>query len=192
MRLLIVSNRLPMTVVEKDQKLVFKQSVGGLVSGLSAYLDSMKSSQFTASEYVWVGWPGLTIRDSLKEQVKSEALSKYNAYPVFLREEAMESFYHGFCNKTLWPLFHYFLSYTAFDENYWNEYRVVNQTFCDALLEIIKPGDVVWVHDYHLMLLPKMLRDKKPEVPIGFFLHIPFPGYEIFRLLPKKWCTNCL
>ncbi|MBP1624959.1 MAG: UDP-forming alpha,alpha-trehalose-phosphate synthase, partial [Acidobacteria bacterium] len=101
-------------------------------------------------------------------------------------------FYWGFCNKTIWPLFHYFPSYTSYEEEFWQTYQRVNQKFCDALLEFLKPQDVVWVQDYHLMLLPRMLREKAPQVPVGFFLHIPFPSFEIFRLLPPRWRRDLL
>lgn len=103
----------------------------------------------------------------------------------------MEKFYYGSCNKTIWPLFHYFPSYAIYDEEYWSYYKQVNETFCDTVMEIIKTDDVVWVHDYHLMLLPKLLR-KKVSNPIGFFLHIPFPSFEIFWPLPRKWRTEIL
>lgn len=192
MRLIIVSNRLPITVVGEKGGLRFQESVGGLVSGLSAYLDSLKSSSFTKSEYIWAGWPGTTIDDEAKEGLKSRALSEFNAYPVFLSEEDMENFYQGFCNKTIWPLFHYFPSYATYNEAHWIHYKKVNEIFCDVLMEIVKPDDVLWVHDYHLMLLPKLLREKLQDISIGFFLHIPFPSFEIFRLLPRKWGTEIL
>ncbi len=191
MRLLIVSNRLPLTIEKEDDELTIKESVGGLVSGLSAYLDSMKGSAFAGSEHVWVGWLGSTV-DRDKEQKAIARALQFHSYPVFLPEEAMDKFYLGFCNKTIWPLFHYFSSYAIYDEEYWNEYKRVNQRFCDAILRICKPGDIVWIHDYHLMLLPRMLRAQAPDIPIGFFLHIPFPFYEVFRLLPATWCEEIL
>lgn len=190
MRLLVVSNRLPFTVIEKRGRLELTESAGGLVSGLGAYLDSLRGSSF-ASEYIWVGWPGSSISDENKEKLKLK-LAESRAYPVFISEDTMEKFYHGFCNKTLWPLFHYFPSYTIYAEDYWLHYKKVNETFCDAITEIAKPEDVVWIHDYHLMLLPRLLREKKPDLPIGFFLHIPFPTFEIFRLLPGKWRSEIL
>lgn len=192
MRLLLVSNRLPITVVEKKGRLRFRKSVGGLVSGLSAYLDSLKSSSFTSSEYIWIGWPGITVSSKTKKESAKRALSELQAYPVFLPEKVMEKFYHGFCNKTIWPLFHYFPSYAIYNADYWTHYRDVNETFCNAVMETIKSDDIVWIHDYHLMLLPRLLREKMPDVSIGFFLHIPFPSYEIFRLLPKKWRIDIL
>ncbi len=192
MRLLIVSNRLPITIVKKEGKLKFQESVGGLVSGLSSYLDSLKGSTFTKAEYIWVGWPGLAIDDKTKEKLKTTAMGRFHAYPIFLSANTMDKFYQGFCNKTIWPLFHYFPSYAIYDEDYWNYYKSVNETFCEAISKIIKPKDVVWIHDYHLMLLPKLLREKKPDTPIGFFLHIPFPSFEIYRLLPKVWRREIL
>ena len=191
-RLLIVSNRLPVTVVEKEGKLRFQQSVGGLVTGLSSYLESSKGTSFSSSEYVWVGWPGITVSDKMKLELKERVSSEYQAYPVFLSERVMEKFYYGFCNKTIWPLFHYFPSYVVYNEDYWINYKDVNETFSDAIMEVIKPEDIVWIHDYHLMLLPKLLRERIPDVAIGFFLHIPFPSSEIFRLLPSKWRTDIL
>lgn len=188
MRLLIVSNRLPINVVEKNGELSFQQSPGGLVSGISAYLDSLKGSPADRTEYVWIGWPGVTVRDEFQDRVKRTVQTEFHSHPVFLSEEAMDKFYHGFCNKIIWPLFHYFPTYAVYDDSYWEQYREVNEIFCQAVLEILRPGDVVWVHDYHLMLLPQLLRAKiGGGVPIGFFLHIPFPTFEIFRLLPTTW-----
>lgn len=192
-RLLVVSNRLPFTVVEEEGCLKFKESAGGLVSGLSAYLDSLNGPSLSAAKYVWVGWPGISIDDKMKQKkLKEKALSEFGAYPVFLSEMEMENFYHGFCNKTIWPLFHYFSSYAIYKEDYWACYKQVNETFCDAVMEILKPDDVVWIHDYHLMLLPMLLRKRMPGAQIGFFLHIPFPSYEIFMLLPRKWREEIL
>ena len=190
-----MSNRLPFTVVESKDKLVFQEAVGGLVSGLSAYLDSLKGSSFTKSEYIWIGWPGISVDKKSKEeleQLSAKSLSEFHAQPVFLTARAMEQFYQGFCNKTIWPLFHYFPSYTVYDESFWLHYKCVNKIFCEAVMKVIKPDDVVWIHDYHLMLLPKLLREKMPDIPIGFFLHIPFPSFELFRLLPRKWSSEIL
>ena len=192
MRLLVVSNRLPVTVAEREGKLQFQRSAGGLVSGLSAYLDSLRGSPLADSQYIWVGWPGVTVNDRMKEKVKSELFSEFQSYPVFISERDMETFYYGFCNRTIWPLFHYFPSRSVFNESDWKSYKRVNSIFCDAVMDVIKPDDVVWIHDYHLMLLPKLLREKMPEVPIGFFLHIPFPSFELFRMLSKGWSREIL
>lgn len=191
-RLLIVSNRLPFTVLDHHGKLEFKETAGGLVSGLSAYVDSLKSSPFTHTEHLWIGWPGVSISKAMEKELKRQALNRFHAYPVCLTEEIMDKFYYGFCNKTIWPLFHYFPSYATYNPEHWNIYKLVNQMFCNTVLEILKPNDVVWIHDYHLMLLPKMLKDKAPRVPVGFFLHIPFPSYEIYKLIPGDWRKEIL
>ena len=192
MRLLVVSNRLPITILE-DKELKFKESVGGLVSGLKAYLDFINSkSENQKCEYTWVGWPGATIEDSRKEETQSRIYSDFKAYPVFLSGGDMDKFYHGFCNKTIWPLFHYFTSYVSYDEENWQDYKKVNGMFCDAVMQILRPDDIVWIHDYHLMMLPRLIRERVPSVPIGFFLHIPFPSFEVFRLLPTRWRAELL
>jgi trehalose 6-phosphate synthase/phosphatase len=191
MRLLIVSNRLSVTVSEKGGQLSFKESVGGLASGLSAYLDSLKGAAFTKSDHVWIGWPGISAGGATRQAI-IQKLEEFQAHPVFLSERAMDKFYLGFCNRTIWPLFHYFPSYAVYDDEYWTQYERVNQTFCDAVMEIARPDDLIWIHDYHLMLLPKLLRARLPNAPIGFFLHIPFPDFEIFRLLPRRWRRDIL
>ena len=191
-RLIIVSNRLPFTVHFGNSELQFDESAGGLVTGLSAFLDSYKDHFPKQEEHVWVGWPGNTIPDEFKDRVRAKALADYHAYPVFLSEADMDHFYLGFCNKTIWPLFHYFPSYAVYQEEYWQNYRHVNELFREALLELIQPDDTVWVQDYHLMLLPRLLRERLPDVLVGFFLHIPFPSFEIFRLLPPRWRTEIL
>ena len=191
-RIIVVSNRLPFTVTHGSEGVRFEESAGGVASGLRALLFSSHSSLSTISEYVWVGWPGTTIADELQPTVRARALSAFGCYPVFLSGEDFEKFYEGFCNKTIWPLFHYFTSNAQYDENYWIQYRKVNEAFCAALLEMVRPNDVLWIHDYHLMLLPELLRKAFPKIRIGFFLHIPFPQFEIFRMLPGKWRREIL
>ncbi len=190
-RIVVVSNRLPFTVVEGEEGIAFQDSAGGVATGLRALLSS-PSSQSVASDYLWVGWPGSTISAASQELVRSRALSEFACYPVFLSGADFENFYQGFCNKTIWPLFHYFPSYARYDEEYWAQYRKVNESFSTTLLEAIRPDDMIWIHDYHLMLLPHLLRKAMPGVRIGFFLHIPFPQFEIFRLMPGMWRRNIL
>ncbi|NLT68507.1 MAG: bifunctional alpha,alpha-trehalose-phosphate synthase (UDP-forming)/trehalose-phosphatase [Acidobacteria bacterium] len=191
-RLIIVSNRLPFTVRRKENRIAFDESAGGLVTGLSTFLDSYKYHLAREEKHVWLGWPGSTIPEECKEEVRRRALAERGSYPVFLDERDMEQFYWGFCNKTLWPLFHYFTTYAIYEEEFWQTYQRVNEQFCDALLELLKPDDVVWVQDYHLMLLPRLLKEKSPQTLIGFFLHIPFPSFEVFRLLPPRWRKDIL
>ena len=191
-RIIVVSNRLPFTVTHGSGGVHFEESAGGVASGLRALLFSSHSSLSAISEYIWVGWPGSTIDDELQAGVRVKALSAFGCYPVFLSGEDFQKFYEGFCNKTLWPLFHYFTSNAQYDESYWIQYKKVNEAFCAALLEMVRPNDVLWIHDYHLMLLPELLRKAFPKIRIGFFLHIPFPQFEIFRMLPGKWRREIL
>jgi trehalose 6-phosphate synthase/phosphatase len=191
-RIIIVSNRLPFTVREEAGDLKFAPSVGGLATGISSYLEYLRYHPALSMDYLWVGWPGSTIPQEEKKRIQAKALSEFNSLPVFLSEEEIEEFYQGFCNKTIWPLFHYFPAYTKYDEDQWNHYIEVNRNFCRTLLDILRPDDTLWIHDYHLMLLPAMIREQSPSATIGFFLHIPFPNFEIFRLLPRKWRKQIL
>jgi len=187
MRLVVVSNRLPFTVSFKGGAPEFKPSAGGLTTGLWSYLDRKLPEGVERPDYLWMGWPGASVPPEHEAAVRMYAEQKFKSSPVFLPEESMDRFYLGFCNKTIWPLFHYFPSNTRYEENDWQEYRHINRLFADAVLAQLRPDDILWVHDYHLMLLPKLVREKSPETPIGFFLHIPFPSWEIFRMLPRAW-----
>lgn len=191
-RLVIVSNRLPFSVAVEEGTLRFKESAGGLVSGLEAYLASFTTRRSPPNCYIWVGWPGNTVTEDLRQLLHDEAFRRFSSHPVLLSEEEMDRFYNGFCNKTIWPLFHYFPSYTSYQEEHWKSYLRVNEIFSDGLMEILHEDDLVWVHDYHLMLLPKLLRDRGCPAPIGFFLHIPFPSYDVFRLIPRTWRREIL
>src|SRR5713226_455018 len=191
-RLVVVSNRLPFNVTVDNDQFVFHESAGGLVTGLSSYIQSAKQSPAHSSEHLWVGWPGCSIDPALREEIKRETLFRFQSFPVFLSEEEMDQFYFGFCNATIWPLFHYFPSFTIYQPTFWEQYKHVNEVFCETLMDVVKPNDFVWIHDYHLMLLPRLLKNKMPELSIGFFLHIPFPSFEVFRLLPGKWRREIL
>jgi trehalose 6-phosphate synthase/phosphatase len=166
-------------------------SSGGLVSALSGYMESRKIEQ-PDLEFIWAGWPGASLSDQETTQLRTTALERRGGYPLKLDAADMDTFYHGFCNGTLWPLFHYFPSYATYIEDDWDTFRRVNQRFCDELLELARPGDEIWVHDYQLMLLPALLRERLPDASIGFFLHIPFPSFEVFRQLPTKWRRELL
>lgn len=185
MRLIIISNRLPVTVTIENEKVIFKPSIGGLATGLNAFLRGFHQDD---SEYLWIGWPGITIKSNQENNVSKE-LAKFNCHPVFITESMMEKFNEGFCNKTLWPNFHYFTSYYSYEEEQWATYKKVNELFFNKVSAVIQEDNIVWIHDYHLLLLPKLLRDRFPNLTIGFFLHIPFPSYEILQILPKK-CRN--
>jgi trehalose 6-phosphate synthase/phosphatase len=183
-RLLVISNRLGLSVTKQRNSLQFARSVGGLATGVA--------SLSTSYEFAWIGWPGIT-SEKLTEEDKVEAtrrLTEENCHPIFLSKKQVQNYYEGFCNETVWPLFHYFPLYTVYEDQYWQTYNQVNRLFCDAVAKIAKPDDDIWVHDYQLMLLPGLIRKKIPHARIGFFLHIPFPSFELFRLLP--WRTEIL
>ena len=191
-RLVIVSNRLPFVAEQQGDSVVFTESSGGVATGLHSYVESARHAPGQAREYLWVGWPGAAVEDRLKEAVRTRAAAEYHSHPVFLSPEEMEKFYLGFCNNTLWPLFHYFPTYAKFDEGQWQHYRRVNELFAESILGVLREGDALWVHDYHLLLVPGMIRARAPNATVGFFLHIPFPSYEIFRMLPGSWRRQML
>lgn len=177
-RIIVVSNRLPVTVVYDDaDSFRLVPSAGGLATGIG----SMNMTE----PCVWVGWPGQVHR-SHQASITERLRSSYECEPVFLSERLVDKFYEGFSNRTLWPILHSFQSYAKYSASEWNAYEEANRRFLQALDSVIRPGDKVWIHDYQLMLLPKMLRERHPEATIGFFLHIPFPSFDVFRLLPQS------
>lgn len=178
MKCVIISNRLPVTVSDKGGKLTFTRSGGGLATGLG--------SLALESEKHWIGWPGLFISDPVQRRKMDIRLHRMGLHTVPLTPEDIQDYYEGYSNSLLWPLCHYFPSYMEYDQRYWQAYREVNEIFCAEALRIIEPGDMVWIHDYHLMLLPAMIREQRPDVSIGYFHHIPFPSYELFRCLPER------
>jgi trehalose 6-phosphate synthase/phosphatase len=192
MRLVIVSNRLPFTVSFEGEQPRFTPSAGGLTSGLWSYLERLRVEVPKRTDFLWVGWPGISVAPEQQTAVRDFGETNFNASPIFLSEESMDRFYLGFCNRTVWPLFHYFTTLARFEEDHWQEYQRVNRTFAGALIQMLRPDDLLWIHDYHLMLLPKLIRETLPDLPIGFFLHIPFPSCEVFRLLPRQWRAEIL
>ncbi|MCJ8164553.1 bifunctional alpha,alpha-trehalose-phosphate synthase (UDP-forming)/trehalose-phosphatase [Pontibacter sp. E15-1] len=177
-KLIIVSNRLPVKLQEKEGELEYKTSEGGLATGLG--------SIYKKGDNLWIGWPGLVVDDPITQQRIRQDLRPESMQPVFLTETEIKEFYEGFSNETLWPTFHYFSQYAEYDQQLWETYVEVNQKYCEAVVEQAGPDDTIWVHDYQLLLLPSMLREKLPNSTIGFFQHIPFPSYEVFRLLPWR------
>jgi trehalose 6-phosphate synthase/phosphatase len=171
-RLIIVSNRLPVSIKNVDGEVRFKGSVGGLATGLSSFYNDYKA--------LWIGYPGTKI-DS---DVEKKLIEEFRCYPVNIPKPTFDLYYNGFSNKTMWPLLHSFPMYTTYSQDYWNAYKRVNRLFMGALSKIAKKGDAIWVHDYHLGLLPDMIRKKYNDAKVGFFLHVPFPSYDVFRLLP--------
>ncbi len=177
-KLIIVSNRLPVKAEIQDQALNFVKTAGGLATGL----DSLDIPY----EKHWIGWSGVHTDNDRTEVMINRSLAEFNFHPVRLTEEDIELFYEGYSNSTLWPLFHYFFVYARHEEQYWESYQRVNSVFEERVREIATGDDIIWVQDYHLMLLPAMLREHLPNARIGFFLHIPFPSYELFRTLENR------
>ena len=177
---IIVSNRLPVQAQKSEGSWSFMPTSGGLATGMK--------SVHQEGDSLWVGWPGVSsnILDSKSKNKIIDDLEKFQYRPVFLDDDELDNFYFGFSNKCLWPLFHYFIEYHHFDINQWKFYIEVNKKFAEEVLEVIEDGDIVWIHDYQLMLCPQMIKDEKPDVTIGFFLHIPFPSFEIFRIFPER------
>ena len=176
-RVIIVSNRLPVKVVVKSDGFHLQQSEGGLATGLS--------SVYKRNDNLWIGWPGAFLDANQRAQV-NPLLEAEKLLPVYLTEEEIAAYYEGFSNETLWPLYHYFPSYTLYKKNDWEVYCAVNRKFAEHVLRVAREEDIIWVHDYQLCLVPELIREQLPNVTIGFFQHIPFPDFEIFRLLPWR------
>jgi alpha,alpha-trehalose-phosphate synthase [UDP-forming] len=178
-RFLVVSNRLPYQLDLHGDEIKIKRGIGGLVTALDPIL--------SLTGGVWIGWTGsyepLPPRVELDPSITGA--KSYNLVPVSLEREQVDQYYLGYSNKCLWPLFHYFQEYCEFNKDHWNAYREVNRCFADAVVDAYEEGDLIWVHDYHLMLVPQMVREKLPDARIGFFLHIPFPSSDVFLLEPN-------
>jgi trehalose 6-phosphate synthase/phosphatase len=180
-KIIVISNRLSVSVTKTDEMVHYEESIGGLATGLNSYLNHTGNM-----ESIWVGWPGIASDElSLSEQkgIEQTLRSEYNSIPVFLSKKDVDLYYYGFCNNTIWPLFHYFTNKTKYETDSWEGYQKVNHEFMRAVEPIIEENDTVWIHDYQLMLLPRLVKEHFPNAKVGFFLHIPFPSFEIFRLL---------
>jgi trehalose 6-phosphate synthase/phosphatase len=178
-RLIIVSNRLPITVSGDGDEIVVASSAGGLATGLRSVHENCES--------LWVGWSGLdasaspAARKSLQAQLTSRRLVE-----VPLSAEEVTVYYEHIANGVLWPIFHDQLEKLPNLIEGWNTYEAVNARYADMIAACARPGDTIWIHDFHLMRVPALLRERLPGVRIGFFLHIPFPNPEIFFALPRR------
>nr|WP_222132501.1 trehalose-6-phosphate synthase [Pseudonocardia sp. C8] len=176
--MVVVANRLPVDYVRRpDGSTGWRRSPGGLVTALEPTL--------RAREGAWVGWPG--VPDVDVDPLVSDGLS---LYPVRLSAREVEEYYEGFSNATLWPLYHDVVAQPQFHRHWWRTYTNVNQRFAEEVAKVAAHGATVWVQDYQLQLVPGRLRELRPDLRIGFFLHIPFPPVELFRQLP--WRTRIL
>ncbi len=185
-RLVIAAYRLPFKFSKTKNGYKAVQNSGGLVSAILALSENFRRNEPRGfvKKTLWAG-----ISDNLPEDFSFKKFNNeyFDIAPVHLSQHLNDLYYGGFCNDLIWPLFHYFPSYSVFNNQYYQAYKEANTKFCNEIVKVIKPGDFIWIHDYQLMLLPEMIRKKVPEVTIGFFLHIPFPSFEIFRMMPRNW-----
>jgi trehalose 6-phosphate synthase/phosphatase len=178
-RVLIVANRLPITVRASEAGVEVQKSSGGLATGLLRPHEQ--------SGGLWIGWSGSS--DVLTQSQQAELdqqLAGMRLVAVPLNADQITRYYEGFSNGVLWPLFHYLLDQVPLHVRDWEAYVEANERFADVVAQQYQPGDLIWVHDYQLMLLPGLLRHRIPDARIGFFLHIPFPSEELFRTLPER------
>ena len=178
-KLVLVSNRIPITISKEDGHLKGHPASGGLVTALEPLLQ--------AHGGIWVGSGGTQDSPEIR-QIFEEASAEnpYKYAPLFLTEEEQSNFYEGFSNEIIWPLFHDLQSRCNFDPRYWAFYQSVNRKFADAVEQAARPKDLIWIHDYQLMQVGKSLRERRPGARLAFFLHIPFPSPDIFAKLPWR------
>jgi len=183
-RLVVVSYRLPFHVEEG----LLVQNSGGLVSAMLAFAKG-KNGQPSESAPQKILWLGISSdsADTLARARRAPGHETFELIPMELPSQVQQRFYEGFSNNLIWPLFHYFPYLAAYDPEDWTYYQQANFMVCQQLIRHLRPGDRLWIHDYHFMLLPRLVRSQQPLLSIGFFLHIPFPSYEILRLMPRSW-----
>lgn len=191
-RLFIVSNRLPVSVSGAGEEATINVSSGGLVAAIASYFeDTTHPNRETFEEAYWLGVPGCNSGTwaSVADQLENK---DFTYVPVFMTKKVYDAYYNGLSNSVVWPLFHYFPSFAEYDASYFDAYLQANETFASVLIPRLHPNDIVWIHDYHLMPLARLIRRELPGITIGFFLHIPFPSYEVFRIMPKRWQREML
>lgn len=174
-KLTIVSNRLPVRINPDGTA---ERTAGGLASAIDG--------ANIEGEFSWIGWGGVCEEDVDDAAEYNAKLRKLGVEGVMLTKAEMDGYYEGYSNSTLWPLLHYMTSKARFDTEWMPIYKKVNEKFAEVIAKDTEQGGHIWIHDYHLMLLPKMLRKLRPDLKIGFFLHTPFPSSEIFRALPDR------
>ena len=177
-RVILASNRLPITAQYQGQELTLLQSGGGLATGLKG-IRSRKGS-------IWIGWPGevpagARVRSDLERELEKEGLRA-----IFLTRAELKGFYEDYSNAAVWPVFHDLIDQLPLEITGWEMYEEINERFARAVADAYEDGDMIWVNDYHLMLMPAQIRRMIPRARIGFFLHIPFPHTDMFRVLPQR------
>ena len=179
-RLILASNLLPVHITWQDKDYLIERTDEQTISGLQNFYQAFRP--------VWVGLTGFENHDFSRPDAEKleRKLKPFNCVPVFPRIRDRNLYLHGFSRNTVWPLFHYFTENVTYSEVSWKAYAKINRLYAEKILKIIQDGDTLWIHDYHLMLLPEMIRSQKPGISIGLFIHVPFPSFEIFRLLPWR------
>ena len=178
-RLFIVSNRLPVVIEQDGENLHIHPGAGGLITALTPIMKKSRG--------LWAGWPGPVEKEAVGDLLNEVGRKQsFDLAPVFLTQEDIEKYYHGFSNKAIWPLFHDLLGHCKFNLEDWNTYVDVNHRFAETISQFIRPKDFLWIHDYQLMLVGHHLKKLGIKRPLAFFLHIPFPSLDLFRRLPWK------
>jgi trehalose 6-phosphate synthase/phosphatase len=178
-RLILVSNRLPFSVQRSgDGGIEIRPSAGGLAAGLREV--------HAAGRSLWIGWPGMEAQSEEERAHIDRELEPHHLVPVHFTTDEMERFYGGVANGVIWPLFHYLIDRVPSVIRHWDDYVAANERFADQVAAHATEDDLIWVHDYHLLLLPALLRERLPQARIGFFLHIPFPSSDVLRVLPRR------
>jgi trehalose 6-phosphate synthase/phosphatase len=179
-RLIIASNQLPVHINWQYGKYQIEKAEETTISGLRNF--------YSGFEPEWVGLTGLENHEFKANEVRrlETALKNFHCVPIFPRPRDGNLHLHGFARNTLWPLFHYFAEHVTYSEVAWKAYVKINRLYAEKILEIQQDGDIIWIHDYHLLMVPQMIREQRPDISIGLFVHIPFPSYELFRQLPWR------
>jgi trehalose 6-phosphate synthase/phosphatase len=179
-QVLIISNRLPVTVKRIDGTLTYETSMGGLSSGLSGYV--------TGRNNIWIGWPGIASDDLSEDEKKAicKELKRQHCKPIFLTQKQIDNFYSGYSNGILWPLVHSMkMNEDGHHQRWWKAYREVNKIFAEAVVRAAHADATIWVHDYQLLLVPALLKLTLAHNHVGFFLHTPFPNFKVLSKLPE-------
>ncbi len=192
-KLITVSYRLPYRFSASSSQISVSASTGGLATALLSYFEGRGKEGGEFDELHWIGVSNISKKVFEKASGTRPFIKNgIMMHPVFHGVSMKEKFHDGFCNSILWPLFLYFPSFVVFKNEFFESYVEANRMLSEEIIDIYEPGDTIWIHDYHWMLLPGMLREMLPDAQIGFFLHIPFPTFELFRLLPKAWRSRLL
>ena len=179
-RLFMIANRLPLEAKTEHGNIEVTQRIEEYSSGLQRF--------YSSYDIKWIGRAAVNI-DDISESDKIDLDNKFrqkNCIPIYLDAELRTSYLEGFCNNTIWPVFNYFTEKAKYEDENWEAYVEVNRRYAELVSRYISKDDIIWIHDYHLLLLPQLIRREFPHVSIGFFQHIPFPSFEVFRLLPWR------